>query len=77
MVQRIVTISFSPTGTTSAIVQSIGEKLHQTLSLPCSHDSFTLPNQRDNVRQYNADTLVIFAMPTYAGRLPNKALPFL
>ena len=32
MVQRIVTISFSPTGTTSAIVQSIGEKLHQTLS---------------------------------------------
>lgn len=47
------------------------------MSLPCSHDSFTLPNQRDNVRQYNADTLVIFAMPTYAGRLPNKALPFL
>lgn len=48
MVQRIVTISFSPTGTTSAIVQSIGENsikpchfLAATIVLRCQTNATT------------------------------------
>ena len=28
------------------------------------------------VRRFTEETLVVFGMPTYAGRVPNKALPF-
>ena len=38
-------------------------------------DDFTLPGARNHVREYKEDDLVVFAMPTYAGRLPNKIAP--
>lgn len=77
MITRIVTIAFSPTGSTATIARSIGEKLGCALSIPCSHDSFTLPKERQVKRHYDSHTLTVFSVPTYAGRIPNKALPFL
>ena len=38
---------------------------------------FTLPEQRDQVWEFQPDELTVFATPTYAGKLPNKLLPFI
>ena len=38
--------------------------------------SFTLPKDQDTLHSFGPHTLVVFGMPTYAGRIPNKALPF-
>ena len=38
---------------------------------------FTLPESRSLHYSYSPEDLVIFACPTYAGKLPNKLLPFI
>lgn len=37
---------------------------------------FTLPSQRLVVREFTSKELVLFVVPVYAGRVPNKVLPF-
>ncbi len=76
MIKEVRTVVFSPTGSTAALVTETGERLAQTLGVPVSHDDFTLPRGQQAVRTYGPETLVVFGMPTYAGRIPNKALPF-
>ena len=79
MLKHITTISFSPTGRTEQLVRRFGEALVKRFSVEgvtLSHTSFTLPKDQDIDHFYGPDTLVVFGMPTYAGRIPNKALPF-
>lgn len=76
MISNIKTIVFSPTGSTETLVRKAGRLLAEKLDVPVSHDSFTLPAGQKEIRSFAADTLVIFGTPTYAGRVPNKALPF-
>lgn len=79
MLTHITTVSFSPTGQTEQLVRQFGEALakrFQAEGVTLSHTSFTLPEDQDIFRFYGPDTLVIFGTPTYAGRIPNKALPF-
>ena len=77
MIKKIAAISFSPTGSTRDLVDKAAETLAGRLKLPLSYDSFTLPKDQKKVRRFTEETLVVFGMPTYAGRVPNKALPFL
>ena len=67
---------FSPTGKTQTVCRLIADEIGAALALPVLYDSFTLPAERDHKRSYSAEDLVVFATPTYAGRVPNKALPF-
>ena len=79
MITHIAAISFSPTGQTEALVREFGEQLvrrFQAEGVPLSHHSFTLPQDQQTLHTFGPATLVIFGMPTYAGRIPNKALPF-
>lgn len=79
MLKHITTISFSPTGQTEKLVRRFGKALSERFQeegVTLSHTSFTLPEEQDILHSYGPDTLVIFGMPTYAGRIPNKALPF-
>lgn len=79
MLKHITTISFSPTGRTEQLVHRFGEALakrFQAEGVTLSHTSFTLPAGQKDLRTYGPDTLVVFGTPTYAGRIPNKALPF-
>lgn len=77
MVNRIVGMYFSPTGTTEKIVQELVELL--TLKFECTKDyiDFTLPGIRDQVYTFNEDDLVIFGTPVYAGRVPNVLLNYI
>ncbi|MBQ6735796.1 MAG: EFR1 family ferrodoxin [Lachnospiraceae bacterium] len=76
MPDTIHAVSFSPAGKTKKVVSHFANLLGEALALPVKEDSFTLPAERERVRSYGEDDLVVFGVPTYAGRIPNKALPF-
>lgn len=76
MMKAIHAAYFSPTGKTQTVCRLIADEIGAALALPVLYDSFTLPAERDHKRSYSAEDLVVFATPTYAGRVPNKALPF-
>ena len=76
-IKTVHAVYFSPAGHTQTVVRRIARTLAEHLQCPLKEDDFTLPDARQQVRTYEADDLVVFGMPTYAGRVPNKALPFL
>lgn len=76
MINRIRAISFSPAGSTARVVSRLAAYLGEALAVPVGEDSFTLPAEREHTRAYESGDLVVFGTPVYAGRIPNKALPF-
>ena len=75
MINQIETVTFSPTGLTKRLVETMGRILSKQLDVPLTSTDFTLPQNQSSPHYYGPHTLVLFSMPTYAGRLPNKALP--
>lgn len=79
MINHIAAISFSPTGRTETLVREFGKQLAQRFheeGVTLDFHSFTLPKDQDTLHSFGPHTLVVFGIPTYAGRIPNKALPF-
>lgn len=80
---RICAVYFSPAGETGKVCAESAGYLASELEKCCGssvkieYDDFTLPKDRSVVRCYNKDDLVVFGVPTYAGRVPNKILPFI
>ena len=74
-ISRIWAVTFSPTGGTALVAQEIAGQIAEHLSVPWETDDFTLPESRRETRKFRSSELVIFAVPTYAGRIPNKILP--
>lgn len=75
MQRKLYTVTFSPTGSsksvTRAIAQGLGSEITEDLDI-------TLPSERQKHDLLpEKDDLVIFAMPTYAGRLPELACEWL
>ena len=78
-VNQIFKICFSPTGTTAKVVNALADALAEDLGLEQQvyvYD-FTQPEGRTFFPTLGEEDLVIFGMPTYAGRLPNLMLPYL
>lgn len=75
-IEKVIAVFFSPTGNTAKIIKTIAQKLASKLAVPSAEDDFTLPKQHEAVREFGAHDLVVFGVPTYAGRVPNKVLPF-
>ena len=77
-IKRICKICFSPTGTTERVVSALASAL--SAKYPAAgvftYD-FTLPSARGSFPQLTSEDLVVFGMPTYAGRLPNLMVPYL
>jgi NAD-dependent dihydropyrimidine dehydrogenase PreA subunit len=69
---------FSPTGTTEKIVSRVAEDIASLWDMPLHFYDFTLPLGREPeaLPEIYADDIVIFGVPTYAGRVPNVLLPF-
>ena len=79
----IKTIYFSPTGGTEKIAKLFSEELGRSLSMmsgrcdaegEVEYFDITCQQAREDELSFSRD-LVVVAMPTYAGRLPNKILP--
>ncbi|MBP3709318.1 MAG: ferredoxin [Treponema sp.] len=75
---EIIAVYFSPAGKTKDVCLRIANACAHALQVPLYEDDFTLPatHAENTIRTYNSKSLVVFAVPTYAGRIPNKALPF-
>ena len=75
-VKRIVAAYWSATGNTDKTVNTIADALAAALAVPLERRSFTRPAERETDLVFAPGDLVVFGMPTYAGKLPNKMLPF-
>lgn len=75
-VKQVVGICFSPTGGTWRITETAIRALATRLSVPYQLVSYTTPANREKIVALPPDALVVWGTPVYAGRIPNKTLPF-
>ena len=76
-IKRVWAVCFSPVGGTAAAVNAAAEAAGAELGLPVKKLDITLPAARQEVTAFESTDLVFFAVPTYAGKTPNKLLPWL
>lgn len=77
MIQRVVGMYFSPTGTTKKVVMEIAQKLSEKFDCNLGEIDFTLPEDRKKVQSFGETDLVVFGTPVYAGRVPNVLLKYI
>ena len=75
-ISKVHAVFFSPTGNAKKVICTVADAVGAALGVPVAYDDFTLPQARQETRSYGPGDLVIFGTPTYAGRIPNKLLPF-
>ena len=75
-ITRIWKVFFSPTGNTRKAVVYLADELCKKLDCPSEEYDFTLPEARKKTPEFSEGELVVFGMPVYAGKIPNKLLPF-
>ena len=68
---------FSPTGTTKKVVSCISKTVAEYLGVKYKFYPFNLPETRTHTLYFSSDDLIVCGVPVYAGRVPNKLLPFL
>ncbi len=73
----IYKIFFSATDTTKKVVEELAQSLAEAFGVESKTHDFTLPQNRKFFPEIEANTLVVFGLPTYAGRLPNLLLKYL
>lgn len=76
-IKRVWAVYFSPVGGTENAVTSAASAAAEELGLPLEKLDFTLPAARQAVTAFESTDLVFFGTPTYAGKTPNKLLPWL
>ncbi len=73
---KIKVCYFSPTGGTLRVARHFAENLADLLNAEVEYHSYTLPKERQVMPVFDADDIVIWATPVYAGRIPNKTLDY-
>ncbi|WP_303857920.1 EFR1 family ferrodoxin [Aminicella lysinilytica] len=71
-IKNVYGLFFSPTGNTEKVVRAIAGNLASDRR----YIDITLPQARESVQEFTADDLVVVGSPVYAGRIPNKMLPY-
>ena len=75
IIKNIYAVYFSPTGGTQKIAEALSNDLSQLLHIPFQKIDFTILANRQIRYDFDSNSLVILAIPVYAGRIPNKLLP--
>ena len=75
-IRRVIGAYFSPTGNTEKLAKAMTGVLGDISGLPVEYIDFTLPDARSREYTFGRDDLLVIGLPVYAGRLPNKILPF-
>lgn len=76
-ITQIHALYWSAAGHTRRIVHHIGQFLSQSFMVPVIDTDLTSFNKRQNNFEIPSTSFVVFGMPTYAGKLPNKIMPFI
>ena len=75
-INHVHAVYFSPTGNAKKVIITLAQAIADTLGVPMDSYDFTLPESREKVHTYGTDDLLVIGTPVYAGRIPNKMLPF-
>lgn len=76
MINKISAVYFSPAGNAEKIARTIADRIGTKMDCPVEYIDFTLPEKRKNMICFSRNDLVVFCVPVYAGRVPNKILPY-
>ena len=76
-VVRVYAAYFSPCGNVRTAAETVGMAAAHALGLPFEAVNFTLPQARTGDIAFGPGDLVILATPVYAGRVPNKLMPYI
>lgn len=76
-IKKVWAVYFSATGTTQKVVEGIANVIAKKLGAEYETYDFTLPGAREQALIFNADDIVVFGTPVYAGRVPNVLLKYL
>ena len=69
---------FSPTGSSRALSLAAAATLACELTEPCGESwDWTFPEGREAARACDAEDVLVFAFPVYAGRIPQLLIPVL
>lgn len=75
--KEVRTLFFSATDNTRKMVQSVADGLSKGLSCPISENNNVTPfASREKMYCFAGDCVAVIGFPVYAGRIPNKILPF-
>lgn len=75
-ISRVLVVYYSATGNTRKVVMGVGKRIAEALGVPLEQRNYTLPASREKHYDFTKKDLIIFATPVYAGRVPNKLMPF-
>lgn len=76
-IAHVKAVFYSATGNTETVVMTLAKALAAKLDVELERFDYTLPASREGTKQYKPTDLVIFGTPVYAGRIPNKMLPYI
>ncbi|MBQ9691310.1 MAG: EFR1 family ferrodoxin [Eggerthellaceae bacterium] len=68
---------FSPTGKTFGVVDLVAQEISHSMNVALKKMNITLPQSRKRDLYFSKHDIVILGFPVYAGKLPNKILPFI
>lgn len=71
MVRRVVSLYFSPTGSSRQIGELVGKKIAEKLDCPFEEINFTQPQCREKAVELDRNDALILAFPLYVGRMPR------
>lgn len=78
MAREVIALYISPTGNTKKAVKAVAKGIADKLN---GGDFFAIditPQEaRKNVYEFGEEDIVVIGCPTYAGRVPNKLMPYL
>lgn len=71
-------VCFSPTGSTEKAVRAVteGRSIHAPANPAYEYIDVNRPEVRSQTYTFNREDFVVLGTPTYAGRVPNKIMPF-
>ena len=75
-ITKVWAVYFSPTGNAKKVVTTMAKRAAECLGVPMETVDFTLPENREGVVSFDKEDLAFFSTPVYAGRIPNKMLPY-
>ena len=76
MYTRVTGLFFSPCGTVDRTVRAMADAAAARLGMQSAFIDCTLPAARRRDYAFGPGQLVFVGMPVYAGRVPNKLMPF-
>lgn len=76
-IQKVRAVYWSPTGGCRRVTETVAEAAAVKLGVPWERVDITLPPAQEQVYTFAKTDLVVVGTPTYAGKVPNKLLPWL